>query len=123
MDRTPQGQGGRGRSRVHFETRVTVETGGESHVYQRTHDLSMNGVFVKTVKPLPLGARGRFALTLSAGMKQEVIKGVCEVARVVSLDDGLSESEQGPGMGLKFVELEPESSRMLYMVIRYNQPE
>lgn len=123
MDRAPQDQGGRSRSRVHFETKITVEAGGESHVYQRTHDLSMNGVFVKTVKPLPLGTRGRFALTLSAGMRQEIIKGVCEVARVVPLDDGLSESEHGPGMGLKFIELEPESSRMLYMVIRHNQPE
>lgn len=61
-------------------------------------------------------------MQLSMGMRTDCITGQCEVIREVSLDDGLSEEDPGPGIGLKFTELEPESSRKLFQVIRYNQP-
>jgi len=108
--------------RVWFNTTVTLDTDGKTYTYDRSSDISMNGVFVKTARPLPLGARARFSLLLSVGMRKEEIKGKCEVVRVVSLDDGLSEDTPGPGMGLKFIFLEDESSALLYQVIRHNQP-
>lgn len=110
------------RLRVPFETTITLEHGGKSLTYNRTHDVSMNGVYVRTAQPLPVGIRAAFRMILAVGMRHETIVGECEVARSVSLDDGLSEEEPGPGMGLKFVSLEPESSETLFNIIRYNQP-
>lgn len=112
----------RERARVHFESSIVLTHDGRELAYQRTHDISMNGVYVLTAKPLPLGLEAGFELTLSVGMRQDVIKGRCEVVRVVSLDDGLSEEAPGPGMGLKFTEIEPDSSVTLYRIIRLNQP-
>jgi hypothetical protein len=81
----------------------------------------MNGVYVKSAKPLPLGSVGVFALILGVGMRQERIEGAFEVVRAVNIDDGLSEGEAGPGMAVKFKELTPESSERLFEVIRHNQ--
>lgn len=111
----------RERARVHFETRLVAEYGGKTQIFQRTFDVSMNGVFVKTAKPFPLNASFRFALILSFGMRREEIKGICEVVRVVSIDEGLSEAERGPGMGLKFSNLDAGSGEILFHLIRYNQ--
>ncbi len=110
------------RKRVPFETSITIEYGGESVTYRQTYDISMNGVFVRTAKPLPVGLKGSFVITLSVGMRNDRIVGRCEVVRSVSIDDGLSEEDPGLGMGLKFIKLEPDSSIMLYQIIRYNQP-
>lgn len=121
MDSFQPEEGKRVRPRVEFETRITLEHEGESLTYQRTSDVSMNGVFVRTAKPLPIGAKGAFTMTLSVGMRKEDIKGQYEVVRLVSLDEGLSDTERGPGMGLKFLELEPDSSTLLFQVIRHNQ--
>jgi len=121
MDNKTDDKGKRNRARVAFETKIIIETGGESHLYQRTHDVSMNGVFVLTAKPMPIGTKGKFVMTLSVGMRQEDIKGDFEVVRVVSLDEGLSDTERGAGMGLKFTFLEPDSSELLFQVIKYNQ--
>lgn len=112
----------RERSRVRFEASITLAHGDRELVYNRTHDISMNGVYVLTAKPLPLGTGADFQLTLGVGMRRDVIKGRCEVVRVVSLDDGLSGETPGPGMGLKFTEIEPDSSVTLYRIIRLNQP-
>jgi hypothetical protein len=112
----------RTRGRVPFTTEIVVANEGAPVVYKRTHDVSMNGVFVSTAKPLPMGARGEFSIVLSAGMHKEKINGLYEVVRVISVDDGLSDPKNGPGMGLKFSELEPESSELLYNLIQYNQP-
>jgi len=109
-------------NRVPFTTEIVVANEGKSVVYKRTHDVSMNGVFVSTAKPLPMGARGDFSIVLSAGMHKEKINGLYEVVRVISVDDGLSDPKTGAGMGLKFSELEPESSELLYNLIQYNQP-
>lgn len=112
----------RTRNRVPFITEISVTNKGKALVYKRTHDVSMNGVFVSTAKPLPMGAKGEFSIVLSAGMRREKISGLYEVVRVISIDDGLSDPKTGPGMGLKFSELEPESSELLYNLIQYNQP-
>jgi len=112
----------RSRARVPFETTITLEHGGQSLTYNRTHDVSMNGVYVRTAQPLPVGIRAAFRMVLAVGMRHETITGECVVARSISLDDGLSEEEPGPGMGLKFISLDPESSETLFNIIRYNQP-
>ncbi len=115
-------EGKRIRNRVPFTTEIVVNYQDEALTYKRTHDVSMNGVFVSTAKPLPMGVKGEFSIVLSAGMRKEKINGLYEVVRIVSVDDGLSEPKTGPGMGLKFTGLEPESSELLYNLIQYNQP-
>jgi hypothetical protein len=112
----------RARGRVPFITEIVVTNEGKALVYKRTHDMSMNGVFVSTAKPLPMGSKGEFSIVLSAGMHKEKINGLYEVVRVISVDDGLSDPKTGAGMGLKFAELEPESSELLFNLIQYNQP-
>ncbi|MBI5813986.1 MAG: PilZ domain-containing protein [Nitrospinae bacterium] len=116
-------EGKRGRRRVRFLTEIEVESAGKSATYKRTHDVSMNGVFVSTARPLPIGTKGKFTLVLSAGMRKEKISGTYEVVRHVPIDEGLSDPDQGGGMGLKFVEIDPEGSELLFQVIQYNQPE
>ena len=113
----------RKRSRVHFETSISLFLDDQIKTYQRTYDVSMNGVFVKTATAVELGTACKFHLTLSVGMRKEIIKGECEVVRIVSMDDGLSEELPGPGMALKFIELEPESSELLFQIIRHNEPQ
>lgn len=113
---------GRRRKRVHFETSIIIEYDGKSVEYKQTYNISMNGVFIKTGQTLPVGVCGVFTMNLSMGMRSESITGRCKVIREVSLDDGLSEEDPGPGIGLKFLDLDPESSRKLFQVIRYNQP-
>jgi hypothetical protein len=115
-------EGKRIRGRVPFTTEIVVNHEGEALLYKRTHDVSMNGVFVSTAKPLPMGTKGEFSIVLSAGMRKEKINGMYEVVRIISVDDGLSDPKTGPGMGLKFTGLEPESSELLYNLIQYNQP-
>jgi len=110
------------RKRVPFETTITIEYDDKTVEYKHSYDISMNGVFIRTGQTLPVGTRGSFTMKLSMGMRAEWITGQCEVIRSVSLDDGLSEEDPGPGIGVKFIDLEPESSRKLYHVIRYNQP-
>jgi hypothetical protein len=110
------------RNRIPFITEIVVTNEGKALAYKRTHDISMNGVFVSTAKPLPMGAKGEFSIVLSAGMRKEKINGLYEVVRVISVDDGLSDPKTGPGMGLKFTGLEPESSELLFNLIQYNQP-
>lgn len=112
----------RTRNRVPFTTQIVVHHEGKALEYKRTHDISMNGVFVSTAKPLPMGVKGEFSIILSAGMRKEKINGLYEVVRIISVDDGLSDPKTGPGMGLKFTGLEPESSELLYNLIQYNQP-
>lgn len=112
----------RTRNRVPFTTEIVVHHEGKALVYKRTHDVSMNGVFVSTAKPLSMGVKGEFSIILSAGMRKEKINGMYEVVRIISVDDGLSDPKTGPGMGLKFTGLEPESSELLYNLIQYNQP-
>ncbi|MBI4667255.1 MAG: PilZ domain-containing protein [Nitrospinae bacterium] len=116
-------KGRRKRKRIHFITEIVINHGGQITVYKRTHDISMNGVFVSTAKPLPLGSEGDFSLILSVGMRREQINGRFIVARVISMDEGLSEPEQGPGMGLKFTGIDPDASELLYNLVLYNQPD
>ncbi|MBF0291981.1 MAG: PilZ domain-containing protein [Nitrospinae bacterium] len=113
----------RTRNRVPFTTEIVVNHEGKALVYKRTHDISMNGVFVSTAKPLKMGVKGEFSIILSAGMRKEKINGMYEVVRIISVDDGLSDPKTGPGMGLKFTGLEPESSELLYNLIQHNQPD
>jgi hypothetical protein len=112
----------RRRPRVHFVTEIILELGGTQHTFLHSHDLSMNGAFIETANPLPIGATGGMNIVLSAGMKHDNLKGRYEVVRVVPIDEGLSSStEHGSGMGIKFVDLEDESATTLFKLIEYNQ--
>ncbi|MDH5511108.1 MAG: PilZ domain-containing protein [Nitrospinota bacterium] len=121
MDSAP-GPFSRTRTRIPFAAPVTLTVGLAEHTYRSAYDISMNGVFVSTVRPLSSGTRARFAILLRVGMRQEAIEGECEVVRVVSLDDGLSGENPGPGMGLKFLELKEGNGEKLYQLIRHNSP-
>ncbi len=113
----------RKRPRVHFVTEIILELGGTEHTFLHSHDLSMNGAFIETANPLPIGAEGSIKIVLSAGMKHDNLKGRYRVVRVVPVDEGLSSSStgDGSGMGIKFIDLEDESATTLFKLIEYNQ--
>ncbi len=123
MDETAREKKKRLRSRIDFVGLLILTHDGKDIEYTNTHDISMNGVFAMTAKPLPIGTEGRFRFVLSAGMRQETIVGRYEVVRVVGLDDGFTKENPGPGMGLKFLDFEDDSSELLFNVIRYNNRE
>jgi len=112
----------RAQPRVRFRAPAVITAGGVEHHYPRTGDAGMDGVFISTVRPLPLGTRGRFSIRLSAGMRREAIEGECQVARVIGVDDGLCGGEPGPGMRIEFLSLDGESAELLRMVMAFNSP-
>jgi len=122
MNEKAGGKTRRNRRRVGFETTISLKIGDKTYNYDRTYDISMNGVFVSTAQPLDLGVEARFVMKLAVGMRSEMIKGSCLVVRTISFDDGLSGETPGPGMALKFTDMDDDSSAMLYQIIRHNQP-
>ncbi len=122
MDKNAGDKARRKCARVGFETTISLEVGDKTYNYDRTYDVSMNGIFVSTAQPLDLGVTARFVMKLAVGMRNEEIKGSCLVVRTISFDDGLSGETPGPGMALKFTDLDDDSGAMLYQIIRHNQP-
>jgi len=116
----PSGPFSRSRVRIHFTAPVTLYTPEEDRAYDGCCDLSMNGLFIRTARPMALGTRARFTIHLAAGMRHQSIEGECEVVRVEPVDDGLSGENPGPGMGLKFLDLEEGHAEILYQLIRQN---
>ncbi len=99
--------------RVDFIIDLDLATGGNALHYERTHDISMGGIFVTTDEPLEMGTEGAFAIVLSPGEEGISIKGKFKVASVF-------DKEGAKGMGLSFTEIEPNSSIELYRVVKYN---
>ncbi|MEE8484616.1 MAG: PilZ domain-containing protein [Nitrospinota bacterium] len=100
-------------SRVNFIIDLDLATGGSTLHYDRTHDISMGGIFVKTDEALKVGTEGAFTIVLSPGEDGVSIKGKFRVASI--FDKGGAK-----GMGLNFTEIEPNSSVELYRVIKFN---
>lgn len=111
----------RGQIRVPFETSIELNYNGENTVYKRTHDVSMNGIFVSTANPLPKDGVGKFNMMLGVGMRKENILGEFRVVRVVTLDEGLSDEKPTAGMALRFEKFEAESGETLFQLVRHNE--
>ncbi len=94
--------------------RITVNKefeGIEAFVTEYVTNISRSGVFIRSANPLPTGTRVNLKFTILLD-EIETIEGVGEVVR----------SLVGPGttagMGVIFVELTPESERLVERVMR-----
>ena len=65
-----------------------------------TKNISKGGTFIKTPRPLEIGARCQFTFTLPALSDPLVLEG--EVTRIVKPEDAQQRNED-PGMGVRFV--------------------
>jgi len=103
--------------RVHFLTDLILTYDGKPHKYDETYDICMEGLFVITDERPPIGKEGVFSFSLSCGSSPEAeINGKFAVAN-------WQERDSKPGIGIKFVELNSDSSLELYKIIRYNTPD
>lgn len=94
--------------------RLTVNhefDGIEAFVTEYVTNISRSGVFIRSASPLPVGTRVNLKFTILLD-EIESVEGVGEVVR----------SQAGPGktsgMGVVFVELTPESERLIERVMR-----
>jgi hypothetical protein len=104
----------RTRIRAPFETDVSFVVNEQAVSGFVSHDVSMNGIFLATQHPLPLGSIGQLTITLFSGKEQTLVKTLAEVVRVAESDEPQS------GMGLIFVDLDPDSSIALYNIVKYH---
>jgi type IV pilus assembly protein PilZ len=72
-----------------------------------TKNISKGGTFIKTTRPLPVGSRCQFALSLPALPEPLLLDG--EVAWVLAREDARERGAE-PGMGVRFV-FEDEGAR------------
>ncbi|MBI5638233.1 MAG: PilZ domain-containing protein [Nitrospinae bacterium] len=105
----------RARDRVNFDVSITLDVNGRKIKYDETNDISMGGIFVFTGFPDPVGTEGTFTIHLSMVKtdKEHVITGKFRVQNNVTKADSR-------GMGLKFTEVDSDSSLELFNIIRAN---
>ena len=88
--------------RVPLSVKVTKMTSGAFQFYQASN-ISLGGVFIKAVEPLPIGTRLRVEIALPD--RQIEVEG--EVVRVM-------QDERFPtGMGVKFLNLAPDIRQLI----------
>jgi len=97
--------------RVTTELRIRLASGeGVALAERSTVDLSRGGVFVRTLEPQPQGTRLHLDLALAGGLG--VVRAVGEVAWTTA-PSAPGEPPRAPGMGIRFVDLDPASAALL----------
>lgn len=86
----------RPRAQVHIDSELRLSTGAPVSV--QTLDLSSHGAFVRSARPLPIGAAVRVVLHRGAQRNPLVLD--AEVVRVGTQREG-----RAPGLGLRFTDL------------------
>jgi hypothetical protein len=110
----------RERQRVNFQSTIEIDTETGKLFFEALDDISMGGFSIKTADPFIKDKEYNFNLKLTSGIKEIVILGKCTPVRFShSLDK--EESDQEKEVGFKITYLEPEGSRELYNVIKYNK--
>lgn len=79
---------------------------------ERSANLSPGGMFIRTTEPQPPGTVFDFELTLEG--EPRLIHGIGEVAWSRDADEGF---DRPPGMGVRFLSLEPESREVIDRLI------
>lgn len=115
--RRPAAMERRTTARLPIEMDVHVE--GAAHRFDATTgDLSSGGMFVLTHRALPVGTHVMLSFTLPNGKPLEVLASVQWQHTGTSSDfqgdvDAELEATRGPGLGLSFFCLDPESKALL----------
>ena len=85
-----------------------LTTDGQNTVVGRALNIGRGGVFQKTLKPLPIGSVGLVGFILPGQEKSISFK-----AKVAHLVFDRQRAEVDCGMGLQFIEVEPEHQKLL----------
>lgn len=104
--------------RVPLEAPVYLRpAGSDRELLERSYDLSLGGIFVKTEEALPVGATIDFELDLGA---TERIEGTGEVVwrRGSSNGTGESADSRPPGVGIRFRELAPGGRERIFQEVQ-----
>lgn len=101
-------------SRVHvaFPVRVRYESVID-FVQTQSMNISRTGMFISTPEPAPIGSRIDFEFALSDGFT--LLRGSAEVVRAVR--GGVT------GMGIRFIDLDEESRRLIDRIVDVNDEE
>ena len=100
---------------------ICVE-GSEDIRYEQIDNFSRSGVYVRTDNPLPLSSRVNMVFTLVTEPKQGESKGpnilpVNVKGEVVRLVEGEEVEITGPGMGIKFIDLDPKATGLIDEIV------
>lgn len=79
---------------------------------ERSANLSPGGMFIRSTEPQPPGTVFDFELTLEG--EPRLIHGIGEVAWAREVDEGF---DRPPGMGVRFLSLEPESRALIERLV------
>lgn len=99
----------RKRTRVQFETEATIAAQGQTLAGLSTTDVSLNGLFVETGSPFPLGAALDITLKLAGASSSLELAMKGKVTRVTP-----------KGMAVEFTEIDMDSFFHLRNIIYYN---
>ncbi len=91
--------------RIHFESQAMVQTGGQSFEAS-TENLSLNGLFIRTEKRLPVGNRAQIMFVLPSASRSSEI----------SVNGAVVRSEND-GMAFQFGSLDQDSFSLLKTII------
>jgi len=80
-------------------------------------NISGGGVFIRTQQPLPLNSEVQVRFTLPGVSRPFVVRGL-----VVWTNPYPSRSSFPPGMGIKFMELEPEAKEIIARFVKEKLP-
>lgn len=99
---------------------VSLE-GEENYRVEQINNISKSGVFIRTDSPFPISSKVKMVFSLvidpaekgsSPSILQVKVKG--EVVRHVQ---GEEQGASGPGMGIKFLDLDPQASQLLDEIV------
>jgi uncharacterized protein (TIGR02266 family) len=115
-DCDPSSENRRRDARYSLEAEVTLES--DHNFYQGlVENLSVSGVFIATYALRHIGELVEFSLRL--GDTDDVLQGIGEVRWIRQFSES---SDTPPGMGLRFVELTPESRAKIDQFLKGRAP-
>lgn len=105
--------------RVHLDGEVSLKFKEHPGFFEeRSANLSPGGMFIRSTEPQPPGTVFDFELTLEG--EPRLIHGIGEVAWTREADEGF---DRPPGMGVRFLSLEPESREVIDRLIAERREE
>ncbi len=109
----------RERNRVEYVlgTKFVLETGEVINCIIR--DISMGGAFLLTEHPPEAQTTGELKIVLKCGEEKKEIVATCNVLRAVTNHD----DPQKNGMAVQIVDIDPDSSIVLYNVVKFQSKE